>query len=121
LRERITFPKDIAELGKIFFIAPKSFDEKIASKKWNEEAIAVISVLKDELKKSDGLTVETATSALEKATQQSGIAQGKIMQALRLALTGGASGPDLMITMVLLGGLETSSRLAYALDTLGGK
>lgn len=121
LRERITFPKDIAELGKIFFIAPKSFDEKIASKKWNEEAIAVISVLKDEIKKSDGLTVETATSALEKATQQSGIAQGKIMQALRLALTGGASGPDLMITMVLLGGLETSSRLAYALDTLGGK
>lgn len=121
LRERITFPKDIAELGKIFFIAPKSFDEKIASKKWNEEAIAVISALKDEIKKSDGLTIEAATSALEKATHRLGIPQGKIMQALRLALTGGASGPDLMVTMALLGASEVTSRLTYALNTLGEK
>ncbi|MCB0492152.1 MAG: glutamate--tRNA ligase [Cyclobacteriaceae bacterium] len=121
LRERITFPKDIAELGKIFFIAPQSFDEKIASKKWNEEAIAVMTSLKEEVKKSDELTAKTAASVLEKTTTSLGIPQGKIMQALRLALTGGASGPDLMITMALLGSDEVSSRLTYALNTLGGK
>jgi glutamyl-tRNA synthetase len=121
LRERITFPKDIAELGKIFFIAPQSFDEKIASKKWNEEAIAVMTSLKEEVKKSDELTAKTAAAVLEKTTTSLGIPQGKIMQALRLALTGGASGPDLMITMALLGSDEVSSRLAYALNTLGGK
>lgn len=121
LRERITFPKDIAELGKIFFIAPQSFDEKIASKKWNKEAIAVMTSLKEEVKKSDELTAKTAASVLEKTTTSLGIPQGKIMQALRLALTGGASGPDLMITMALLGSDEVSSRLTYALNTLGGK
>ncbi|MFZ1805795.1 MAG: glutamate--tRNA ligase [Cyclobacteriaceae bacterium] len=121
LRERITFPKDIAELGKVFFIAPKSFDEKIASKKWNQEAIAVLTALKSAITNSETLTADTAATALENTTTQLGIPQGKIMQALRLALTGGASGPDLMVTMALLGGSEVSSRLSYALDTLGGK
>lgn len=121
LRERITFPKDIAELGKVFFIAPKSFDEKIASKKWNEEAIAVVTALKDEVTQSDQLTAEKVAMVLENTTSQLGIPQGKIMQGLRLALTGGASGPDLMVTMALLGGKEVSARLSYALDTLGGK
>ncbi|MEQ9413045.1 MAG: hypothetical protein RIF39_04410 [Cyclobacteriaceae bacterium] len=38
-----------------------------------------------------------------------------------MALTGGASGPDLMIAMALLGGDEVSARLTYALETLGEK
>lgn len=121
LRERITFPSDIASLGKIFFFAPKSFDEKIASKKWNNESIAVITALKDEINKTNELTVDTATTALVDVTNRLGIAQGKIMQALRMALTGGASGPDLMVTMALLGASEVTSRLTYALNTLEEK
>lgn len=121
LRERITFPGDIALLGKIFFIAPKSFDEKIASKKWNKESIAVVDALKDEIKKLEVLTTESVTTMLEEITTRLGIPQGKIMQALRLALTGGSSGPDLIITMVLLGSHEVSSRLAYALEAIEKK
>ncbi len=121
LRERITFPKDIAELGKIFFIAPTSFDEKIASKKWNDESIAVITALKEKINNSETITAESIATLLEKITTQLNIPQGKIMQALRLALTGGASGPDLMITMAILGGNEVRSRLEFALSTLGGK
>lgn len=121
LRERITFPKDIAELGKVFFIAPTSFDEKIASKKWNDESIAVITALKEEVNHSDAITAQSIAALLENITTRLNIPQGKIMQALRLALTGGASGPDLMITMAILGGSEVHSRLAYAIATLGGK
>lgn len=50
-----------------------------------------------------------------------GIPQGKIMQALRLSLTGGASGPDLMITMEILGAIEVMARIKFALTSLNEK
>lgn len=121
LRERITFPGDLEELGRFFFIAPKTFDEKIVAKKWNKEAVAVLSALHQEVEGINELTVELATVTLEKVTNALNIAQGKIMQALRLSLTGGASGPDLMITMEILGAAEVAARLSYALKTLNGK
>lgn len=121
LRDRITFPSDMAELGKLFFVAPTSFDEKIASKKWNAEAVSVIKGLKDEITETDNLGATSALSILEKVTSTLQIQQGKIMQALRLALTGGASGPDLMVTMEILGPKEVVARLDYALKTLNEK
>jgi glutamyl-tRNA synthetase len=47
-----------------------------------------------------------------------GIKTGQILQALRMSLTGGASGPDLMLTMEILGTAETVKRLKYALQNL---
>jgi glutamyl-tRNA synthetase len=43
---------------------------------------------------------------------------GKVMQALRLAVTGAGHGPDLMLTMEILGKDEVVSRLEKALSTL---
>ena len=40
------------------------------------------------------------------------------MQALRVAVTGNGSGPDLMITMEILGKDELVKRLEYALTNL---
>ena len=121
LRERITFPADLAEIGNLFFVAPKSFDEKIAAKKWNQEAVSVLSTLSIDLKSIDQLSALTATEVLQKITSNLGVPQGKIMQALRLALTGGASGPDLMITMEILGSKEVSARLDFAIKSLKEK
>ena len=118
LRERVTFPSDFWEAGKIFFIAPVAFDEQIAAKKWNQEAIRVITALRDALAMPPAVTHDTAAAKLEQITAALGISQGKIMQALRLALTGGASGPDLAITMEILGHQETARRLSYALAHL---
>ncbi|MEQ8426175.1 MAG: glutamate--tRNA ligase, partial [Cyclobacteriaceae bacterium] len=121
LRDRITFPEDLVEMGKLFFVAPTSFDEKIISKKWNQDAVSVLSELESEMKNADSLTPTSAAEILESITSRLNISQGKIMQALRLALTGGASGPDLMATMSILGAGEVASRLDYALQTLKGK
>ena len=52
------------------------------------------------------------------AMTQAGIKQGKIMQAMRLALTGTGAGPDLMLTMEIIGKDETLRRLGQALATL---
>lgn len=121
LRDRITFPNDLAEMGELFFVAPSTFDEKIVAKKWNSEAVIVLSSLEQEIKNISKITSTSAAELVQKVTTALNVPQGKIMQALRLSLTGGASGPDLMQTIEILGPKEVAVRLGYALNTLSGK
>ncbi len=116
MKERVTFPKDFWEQGKFFFISPIQFDEQIISKKWNEDTVKFLSSLAEEIKSLSLTNSETVKIALEKTMQSTGIPSGKIMQSLRVTLTGGASGPDLMMTMEIIGKEETLRRISYALE-----
>jgi len=117
MKERITFPKDIWKQGQFFFIAPTQFDEQVISKKWNQEAVSVLSGFKNELEKREGIKADEAKTLLEQVAASLSIGVGKIMQALRVVLTGGASGPDLMITIEIIGPREASNRISTALKT----
>lgn len=118
MKERATFPQDIWEQGKFFFTAPNQFDEAVVSKKWNDEAVKVLSAYKDALSKETSIDATSAKSVLESAATSVNIGVGKIMQALRVSITGNASGPDLMMTMEILGKDEVVKRIDYALNTL---
>ncbi len=118
LRERITFPQDLWEQGKLFFIAPTMFDEQIVAKKWNDDAIKVLSAFKEEIKSVQNLSSDSAKATLEGVTTKLGMKTGQILQALRMSLTGGASGPDLMMTMEIIGAAEVAKRIGFALDNL---
>ena len=54
---------------------------------------------------------EIAKSTLEKVTASLNIGTGKILQALRVSITGQGSGPDLMLTMEIIGKEETCNRI----------
>jgi glutamyl-tRNA synthetase len=118
LKERVTFPGDFWKQGKFFFIAPTAFDEQIVAKKWNDETAKVFTALGMEVENLDALSAVKAKDLLEEVTSKLGIKTGQILQMLRMGLTGGASGPDLMVTMEILGGAEVSRRLRFAVDTL---
>jgi glutamyl-tRNA synthetase len=118
MKERVTFPKDFWEQGKFFFFAPDKFDESVVSKKWSDEAVKVLSAYKDEIKTENALTAQTAKQILEKVTAALGIGTGKILQALRLSITGAGGGPDLMMIMEIIGKDEVISRIEFALKTL---
>ncbi len=118
MKERVSFPQDFWEQGKFFFCAPNTFDESVAAKKWNKDAVSVLNTYTEEIEKTDELTAELAKSILERVTTNLGIGTGKILQALRLSITGGASGPDLMMTLEIIGKEETCKRIKYALKTL---
>lgn len=118
MKERVTFPQDFWEQGKFFFHAPTTFDETVVAKKWNDDAVQVLNVFCEEIGKTNEVTSEGAKSTLEKVTASLGIGTGKILQALRVSITGGASGPDLMMTMEIIGKEEVCSRIKYALATL---
>ena len=118
LRERVTFPQDFWLAGKFFFQAPTSFDEQVISKKWNDDTVKVLTAYKQEIEKLQTVTAEVAKATLESVTASLGIATGKILQSLRVSITGGASGPDLMMTMEIIGKTEVINRIGYALDNL---
>lgn len=118
MKDRVTFPQDFWEQGKFFFRAPVAFDEQVAAKKWSTDAVRVLDAFRLELTALGTLPAEHAKGMLEKITTGLGIKIGQIMPALRLAMTGGASGPDLMMTMEILGPADTARRIQFALETL---
>jgi glutamyl-tRNA synthetase len=121
MKERVSFPKDLWEQGKFLFHAPTSFDEHIVAKKWNDDAVKVLSTYKTELTKITDFNAATAKNTLEMATASLGIGTGKILQALRLSITGAGAGPDLMMVMEIIGREEVVQRIDYALKTLNAK
>lgn len=118
MSDRITFPKEIWEHGKYFFQAPAEFDEKAAAKRWNEEAAKVVGAFSDALAETNPFDAAGIKATLEEVTAANGIAPGKIMAALRLAVTGVSGGPDLMAIMEVIGRDEVRARIAFALKTL---
>jgi len=118
MRERVTFPTDFWEHGKFFFQAPKQFDEHVIPKKWNDEVLKFLSTYRDELNESSPFAKFDFELLIKQTSQKANIPTGKIMPALRVALTGGASGPDLMATMEIIGKEETISRISYALENI---
>lgn len=118
MKERATFPQDIWEQGAFLFNAPQVFDDSVVNKKWNDEAVKVITAYKTALSGVTAIDATSAKSLLESAAASVNIGVGKIMQALRVAVTGNGSGPDLMITMEILGKDEVIRRLDYAVNTL---
>lgn len=122
MRERVTFPAEIWENAKFFYQPPQRYDEKTVNKKWTEEATDVLRAYAEALKAHPGrLTADDAKSVLEQVLEQQGVKMGRVMQALRLAVTGEGSGPDLMPTLEILGKEETASRIENALQKLGSQ
>jgi glutamyl-tRNA synthetase len=119
LKDRVHFIKEIVEESVFLFHAPDTYDQDVAVKKWNEEAVNAISGFQDALAQFEGDFIAHDIKEVLSATMESlGIKMGKIMQALRLAVTGAGAGPDLMIIMEILGKNEVIGRLKNAVDRL---
>ena len=121
MRDRVTFPQDFFEQGRFFFSPPESYDPGVVSKKWNTDAIKVLDAYRDAVAGGAEFDAVTAKTTLESVTGALGIGTGKILQALRVALTGAAGGPDLMVIMEIIGKNEVIQRIDRALKTLGTK
>lgn len=118
MKERATFPKDIWEQGKFLFFAPTTYDTAVADKKWNDDAVRVLTNFKTEIAALGSLDAATAKTTLDAVTAGLGIGTGKVLQAVRLAITGAGAGPDLMMIMEIIGKDEVVQRITHALQTL---
>ncbi len=122
LKDRVHFVKEIVSESLFLFAAPEEFDQDVVIKKWNEEAVNAIGGFKEALAGFEGNFVAHDIKEVLSATMEAaGIKMGKIMQALRLAVTGAGAGPDLMIIMEILGKEEVVKRLETALNRLSAQ
>jgi glutamyl-tRNA synthetase len=119
LKERVTFPQEIKTEAAFLFEAPTTYDQAVVASKWNAEVSAVIAAYRDELPSVQDFDAEQAKHTLHSLTEKLGVKMGKVMQPLRVALTGVGAGPDLMLSMEIMGKDEAMTRLSKAIETLG--
>jgi glutamyl-tRNA synthetase len=119
LKERIVFPADLWTEGKFFFERPSVYDAKVVETKWTSEAVELIEIFASRL---DALEATPdgpqAKELFHHVLEEKGVKMGKVMQALRVALTGQGAGPDLMEIIAILGKEEAVARLKQAVSSL---
>ncbi len=120
MKDRVTFPSEIWQGCKFVVIAPEEFDQDIASKKWNSDAVTLLTAYAENLEAFNGtlFDADTAKNMLGETAEAKEIKLGKAMQAVRLAVTGVGAGPDLMQIFAILGSEEVAKRIRFALATL---
>lgn len=118
LKERVTFVNEMVSAGRFFFEAPDSYHEKTMKKKWNQMAVDKLSGFANKLQNRDQVDREEARELLMSYLAEDETPLGRVMPALRLALTGEPGGPDLMAIIEILGPSEVVSRIEKAVNTI---
>ena len=118
LKERVEISSEFFETGRFFFQAPDTYDDKVAGKKWTEEAVSILQAFADQIEDKEVLVADDAKALLERIVEQQNSKLGKVMPALRLSLTGQGGGPDLMNIIEILGPKEAALRIYKAVEVL---
>jgi glutamyl-tRNA synthetase len=118
VKERATFPADLAKEAQLFFQRPASYDEQVISKKWNAQVAGALQEFARQLPTAPDTTPDAIKTLLTQVVEGQGLKLGQVLQALRVAVTGAAAGPDLMAIMSILGTQETAERIKAAVAAL---
>lgn len=116
---RITFLYEMSKEALIFFQNPSVYDPQVVAKKWNNEAADAMQLLATAFEKNTSLSDgEQVKQIYHDTLSDNGINPGKMMQLLRLCVSGVGSGPDLMPMIAIMGGKEVAKRIQLAINTL---
>jgi glutamyl-tRNA synthetase len=118
MKDRVKFVKEIVSEVPYLFNAPAEYDMAIAEKKWDDLAKKAMPIIVDLLKGVNDFTTENIHHAIWEGLPEHEIKPGKVMQALRLAVTGVGNGPDLMLMLQILGKDEVIGRIERAIERL---
>ncbi|MBR5469470.1 MAG: glutamate--tRNA ligase [Paludibacteraceae bacterium] len=119
MKERATFTKDLWDLCRFFFVAPKEFNEKDVQKRWKENTPTLLNDLLQFLETIDCFdNVEQTEETVKAWCEEKGYGLGNVMNPFRLTLVGEMKGPHMFTITQILGKDEVLRRLQYALDTI---
>ncbi len=111
LRERVDFVEEIPTFGDYMFGDISGYDEKYMEKQWKDDTYSSIKPLMDELEKLNDWKDEPIHDIVKNFVETSGLGFGKVMNPIRLMVTGKSVGASLTLTMELLGKEETFKRI----------
>ena len=121
MKERVSFPQDFWQEARYFFEAPAEYDQAVISKKWNPQVSAALAAYAEALPADSepSANAEVLKALFNQTMEAQGLKPGQVLQALRVAATGAAAGPDLFETLAILGTGEVGQRLRTAVERLG--
>jgi len=120
MKDRVTFPQEIVSEVPFIFEAPASYDEEIVKTKWNDDARKALGAIKEAIQgmSTEDFVAQNIHDTIFPALEAAGLKPGKVMQAFRLSITGVGKGPDLMLTLEILGKDEVITRITKAIEVL---
>ena len=118
VKERAVFVKDLWELSKYFFKAPKEYDPKAVKKQWKPDTKVLMEGLKTVLKELDDFSSEAVESDVKKWMAKEEISFGKIMAPFRLSIVGALKGPHLFDIVAFIGKEKAVQRIEQAIAVL---
>ena len=118
MKDRWVTVNDFWDSSSYFFEDPVNYDEKVARKKWKNEVPEVISEIGNVLIGLNDFSAFGIESAIKSYCEEKEIGIGKIMQPLRLALSGLGMGPAFFEMVELLGKEVTVRRIKKAVSSL---
>lgn len=121
MRERVTFVRDFLEKSPYFFEAPSSFESEALRKRWKKETPGQLETLAGEFSHLDRPGAQEFEQALQKVAGSLGVANGVLIHALRLALSGVSGGPGVYEILEILGKEESLRRIRTAIETIGAR
>ena len=113
--DRITFPQELSQKVAEFLAFPSTYDAPVLANKWNLEAQKGLLAIQKCFNSIQDWHAESIKQAIHETLETEGIKMGKVMQILRVALSGNGAGPDLMISIELWGKKQATDRLNAAL------
>ena len=119
IKERATFVADFWDIAWYLFKAPAEYAEKDAAKFWKPENVELALKVAEFILAYDGAwNKEHLESALEEYIRSNEWPMGKVMNCIRLALTGSGSGLGIADVVVLIGKEEFKTRIEAACSKL---
>lgn len=118
IKERATFVSDFWDLSSFLFIAPESYDQKVADKFWKGDNPARIAQLREVLESIGDFTAENTEKIVHEWITSKEYPMGQIMNSLRLAIVGASKGPGMFDICALIGKDETLRRIDRAIAAI---
>jgi glutamyl-tRNA synthetase len=119
VKERVTFIHELWNQCYFFFEEPNQYDPKVVKKRWKNEIPKHIESITELINKVDNWKADELKESVSNYIQEKELGFGAIMNAIRLAIVGGALGPDLFEIIEIIGRESTINRLKKCVDTLG--
>jgi glutamyl-tRNA synthetase len=117
-RERAKTLKEMAANSRFFFVDSIDIDAKAAAKHPAADAAPSLSLARERLAALPEWTAAAIHDALNGLATEKGVGLGKIVQPIRVAVSGGTVSPPIDATLALLGRERTLARVDGALSRL---
>ena len=118
MKERATFPDDILKEGAYLLARPTEFEAQTVSKKWNENAPALMREWTSILESISTFDAPTIEATFKAFLTEKNLGIGAVLPLFRLLLTGVGMGPSMFDIATFLGKEEVVERMKVGMELL---